>query len=48
MLLLENPKYRDCGSILTVSSVQSRDIRRAPACEIREFQDGYAGTQQLR
>src|SRR5437660_1438089 len=48
MLLLEEPKYRHCGTILTVSSVHSRDIERAGAGEIREFQDGYADTQQLR
>jgi hypothetical protein len=48
MLLLEKPKYRHCGTILTVSSVQSRDIKRAGACEIKEFQDGYVDTQQLR
>jgi hypothetical protein len=48
MLLLQKPKYRHCGGILTVSSVQSRDIRRALAREIREFQDHYADTQQLR
>ena len=48
MLLLEESKYRHCDTILTVSSVQSRDIERAGACEIREFQDVYADTQQLR
>jgi hypothetical protein len=48
MLLLEKPKCSHCGSILRVSSVQSRDTRRALAYEIREFQDGYADTQPLR
>jgi hypothetical protein len=39
MLLLEKSKYRHCGSILTVASVRSRNIKRAPNYEISRFCD---------
>jgi len=48
MLFLEKPKYRHTGNILTVVSVQSRNIERARACKIRQFHDVCTTTHQLR
>ena len=39
MLLLKQSKYRYCGSILAVASVQSGDLKPIPNCDNRRFHD---------
>jgi hypothetical protein len=46
MLLLEKPKFRHCGSILTVASVQSRGVKRISNCDNRRFHDKEAAWMQ--
>ena len=46
MLLLEKSKYRHCGSILTVASFQSGDVKPIPNCDNRRFHDKEAAWMQ--
>jgi hypothetical protein len=45
-MLVEESKNHHTGKILTVASVQSRDIKRAPSHEIRHFCDSNGKNQQ--
>jgi len=44
---LKESKNRHASKILTITSVYSRDVKRAPSHEIRHFCDSNANTQQL-